>query len=502
MAIQTIPGLTGFTYARVSSMDKRAVGKLTDTNHLESFHSSEPADYDKKIISLYTQSSLYSNDFLDMINKSTPYYIDNNSDAWKWKIQVPYKFPKIIDVPSSTLGLQKPGIDGQEFQMILDTNEFSKNAIVSVGSRQYGPRWYVIKDPQPWNTGYIYTFTLITDNPTIDFVSSTFMQVGLELELVDAAIGEFDQDLLGSAYGYEHKITEWADDRTMKDSNGNPADILVHIAQKRNELPVTRNDVKWEPFIEYWMRKSMLELKVKRMIWAKPGTVKTNGSKQEVKRTSAGVYHRMRNNGNLVQYNRGEFSANLIRSVFGDLFYRRVDVKDRRVKMYTNEAGFDVFQTALKQDALNSGLTFSADSGNRFMQGEGQHITYNFAFDAMVTRETGRVELIHLKELDLPQTNLDFGQNKKSTPVFMVFDVSPMSDGSLINNIREVRMKGAPSMTWGYIDGTRHHLGFAKSQGMSSANKFPGYEIWMKDRCDVFIEDLSRTVLIEEIPQF
>ena len=104
--------------------------------------------------------------------------------------------------------------------------------------------------------------------------------------------------------------------------------------------------------------------------------------------------------------------------------------------------------------------------------------------------------------LDLPQSNLEFGQNKKSTPVFMVFDVSPMSDGSMVNNIREVRMKGAPSMTWGYIDGTRHHLGFAKSQGMSSANKFPGYEIWMKDRCDVFIEDLSRTVLIEEIPQF
>jgi len=64
MAIQTIPGLTGFTYARVASMDKRAVGKLTDANHLESFHSTEPADYDKKIISLYTQSSLYSNVFL------------------------------------------------------------------------------------------------------------------------------------------------------------------------------------------------------------------------------------------------------------------------------------------------------------------------------------------------------------------------------------------------------------------------------------------------------
>ncbi|MEI6186989.1 MAG: hypothetical protein WCP46_00610 [Alphaproteobacteria bacterium] len=517
MAIQTIPGLSGFTYARVASMDKRAVGKLTDTNHLESFHNTEPADYDKKIISLYTQSSLYSNDFLDMINKSKPFYISNNSDAWKWDVQVPYKFPKIIEVPTRTTDLSKPGIDGQEFWLVLDTNEFSKNSVVSVGTRQYGPRFYAIADPVPFNAGFLYTFTLVSENPTVDFVPAKFLQVGLELELIDGVIGEFDQDLLGlprlgekitmfeslsSGYGFEHKITEWADDRMMKDASGKALDILVYAPQRRNEMPLTRNDVKWEPFIEFWMRKSMLELKVKRMIWGKPGTVKSSGSKQEVKRLSAGVYHRMRNNGNLVQYNRGEFSANLLRSVFGDLFYRRVDVKDRRVKMYTNEAGFDVFQQALKSDALNSGLTIMADGSPKYIQGEGQHLTYNWAFDSMVTRETGKIELVHLKELDLPQTNLEFGQNKKSTPVFFVFDVSPTSDGSMVNNIREVRMEGAPSMTWGYIDGTRHHLGFAKSQGMSSASKFPGYEIWMKDRCDVFIEDLSRTVLIEEIPQF
>lgn len=517
MAIQTIPGLTGFTYARVSSMDKRAVGKLTDSNHLESFHTTEPADYDKKVISIYTQSSLYSNDFLDMINKTTPFYIKNNSDAWQWDIHVPYKFPKIIEIPTSTSELTKPGIDGQEFTLVLDTNEFSKNSIISVGSRQYGPRFYVIKDPQPWNRGYLYTFTLVSDNPIIDFVSANFLRVGMELELIDASIGEFDQDLLGlprlgekinmfeslsSGYGFEHLITDWADAKMLRDNNNRPLDILVYAPQRRNQLPMTRNDIRWEPFIEFWMRKSMMELKVKRMIWAKPGTVKSNGSKQELKRTSAGVYHRMRNNGNLVQYNRGEFSGNLLRSVFGDLFYRRVDVKNRRVKMYTNEAGFDVFQTAIKQDALNSGLTLVADSGDRYIQGSGQNLTYNWAFDSMITRETGKIELVHLKELDLPQTNVDFGQNKKSTPTFFVFNVSPESDGSMVNNIREVRMESRPSMTWGYIDGTAHHLGFAKSQGMSSANKFPGYQLWMKDRADVFIEDLSRTVLIEEIPQY
>ena len=515
--LQTIPGMTGYTYARVSSLNKRAVGKLTDSNHLESLHNMEPAEYDKKVISLYTQSSLYSNDFLNMVNKSTPYYIDNNSDSWKWKVSVPYKFPKIIDVPTATNDAVKLGIDGQEFTLVLDTNEFSMNAIVSLGSRQYGPTLSVAKDPAPWGMGFLYTFTYVAENPLTDFVDKTFIKVGMEFELINGAIGEFDQDLmglprmgesiemfesLGAAYGFEHKITEWADARTMTDSQGRPLDLLVFSEQRRNAIPDIKNSIRWEPFIEFWMRKQMMELKVKKMIWSRPGVVRTRGSKQELKRVSAGVYHRMRNNGNHVAYNRGEFTGNLLRTVFGDLFYRRVDVKNRRVKMYTNEAGFDTFQQAVKQDAMNSGLTFVADSGNRYIQGSGQSLVYNWAFDSMVTRETGKVELVHLQELDLPQTSVDFGQNKKSTPLFMVFNVSPESDGSLVNNIREVRLKGEPSMTWGYIHGTRHHLGFAKSQGMESANKFPGYEIWMKDRCDVFIEDLSRTVLIEEIPQF
>ena len=122
--VSTIPGLTGFTYARVSSGNKTAIGKLTDSNHLESFHSAEPADYDKKIISLYTQSQLYSNDFLDMINKSTPYLIDNGSTSWKWDINVPYKFPKIVEIPATTLALLKPGIDGQEFSLVVNKLSF------------------------------------------------------------------------------------------------------------------------------------------------------------------------------------------------------------------------------------------------------------------------------------------------------------------------------------------------------------------------------------------
>lgn len=515
--MQTIPGLTGFVYGRISSLDKRAIGKITDSNHLESLHLTDPFDYDKKIISLYTQTSLFSNDFLNLLSKSEPFYIDSNTDSWKWKVNIPYRFPKIIDIPAETAAMTNVGIDGKEFKLVLDSNEFAKNSIVVLGTRQYGPSLYAVDDPQPYNAGFIQTFTLVSENPKNEWVNPVFLKVGTELELINGAIGEFDQSLLGlgrlgeelilfeslgSAYGFQHTITKWADERTLKDSQGRPLDILVYAPQKRAQMPLTKNDIRWEPYIEFLMRTKMLEMKVSRMIWSKPGTVKTGNSRQELKRVSGGIYHRMRSAGNYVPYNRGEFSSNLLRTVFGDLFYRRVDVDKRRVKIYTNESGFDVFDRAIKNDALNSGLQLVVDSGNKFIQGEGRSLVYNWSFSSMISTETGKVELVHLKELDLPQTNLSFGQNKKSTPIFIVFDVSPEKDGGGFSNIREVRMKSAPSMTWGYIDGRQHHLGFARSQGMSSANMFPGYTIWMEDRCDVFIEDLTRTVLIEEIPQF
>ncbi len=160
----------------------------------------------------------------------------------------------------------------------------------------------------------------------------------------------------------------------------------------------------------------------------------------------------------------------------------------------------EVFRTAAKDDLLRSGLTVIAD--DRFIEGKGQNMTFSWAFDSMVTMETGRITVSHLRELDLPQNNTEFGRNKKSTPVFMVFDVSPSGDGSLQNNIREVRHSASPNYTWGYVDGRQSHLGHAASQGMQSSSMFPGYKIWMEDRCDVFIEDLTRTVLIEQVPQY
>lgn len=516
MSLQTVPGFTGFAATRVSSLDKRAIGKFTDSNHMESLHLTDPADYDKKIISLYTQTQLYANDFQQMLDKSTPYFIDSNSDSFKWDISVPYEFPKVIEVPQATIDNTKPGIDNQEFSLVFDKKEWVVNDVVTSQKMELSTPLSVVREPIQYNGGYLYNFTLISENPKVDFIHPKFFAVGVEFEFLFNLVGEFTTDLsglpsmgdkmtlfetLGAGYGVEHSVTDWADARMLRDGKGQPLDLMVYGNMRRGETPTKMSaDIRWEPYVEYLMRKKMYDMRTSYQVWGRPGTAKDFNTRQEIKKASSGIYHKMINNGNTVYYNRGEFSLQLLRDVFGDLFYRRVDIRDRKVKIYSNEAGFEIFKKANKDDLMNSGLTVIADQ--RFIQGTGQHMTVSYAFDSAVTSDTGRIELVHLRQLDLPNTNLEQGQNKKSTPIFMVFDVSPTGDGTLQNNIRQVRLKSRPSMTWGYVDNAVHHLGFAKSQGMSSAGKDPWYTIWMKDRADIFIEDLSRCVIIKEVPSF
>jgi hypothetical protein len=517
MSLSTLPGYHGYVASKVSSFNKEAISKLTDSNHLSSLWMSEPQAYDKKVISIYTATHMYANDFQQLLDQSTPFVINSNSDSFQWMINAPFKFPKIIFMTEETEGIAKPGLDGQEFTIVADRKEFSKGDVITSQKFEQSTPLYIVKDPTPFNTGWLYTVTILSDNPKVDFIQKNFLQPGTELIFLYNLVGEFTQELtglgsqgdqiklydqVGSGFGIEQTITSWADARSLKDKDGNPLDIMVYGSyDRRNALPERKiMDVRWEPYAETLMRRKMYEMKTDYMIWGRPGTAKDHGSRQEIKRSSAGVYHRMINNGNVAFYNKGEFNISLLRSVFGDLFYRRVSIKDRKVKIYTNEAGFELFKQATKEDLLKSGLTIIAD--DRFIQGSGQNMVINYAFSSFITSDTGQVTLSHLRQLDVPSTNLEFGQNKKSPPIFMVFDVSPTGDGTPQNNIRQVRIAGQPSMTWGYAEGRRHHLGFAASQGMSSSSMFPGYKIWMEDRTDVFIEDLSKTVIIKEIPAY
>lgn len=517
---KSIPGLSGFSYGRIASgsLSNQAFGKFTDSNHLNTLLDRDPAPYDKALIDLYSQTYMWSNDFVDMLSQATPFNTDDTT--FFWDVRLPEECNEIIDVPAYVYALSTIGEDGAEFEFTLKY-KVAQNDRLSIGDLRFGPQVEVTQDPKPYNKGWLVRASLITTDPTLA-IDKMWLSPGMTVVKLDNTVGEFDQKLsglgptgerlrmyetMGAGYGVEHTITGWADDKRFDgrtDRFGNAADMIVYT--KGNKLGQETKIVAWEPFVESQLRQELLNMRVRRFIWGQKGYTRTNGGRQELKKTSTGVYPIMRNNGNYLPFNKGEFSINLVREALGDIFYGRTDVSKRHVIMYTNEAGYELFSAAAKEDALNSGLQLVANVGTigsaPVNSGSAQNnLVYSFAFSSVYTRETGQIELKILDQLNEPMSNVGYGTGKRTPPVFMMFDVSDTTNGSLKNNVREVRLKQRPNMTYGYIDGRRHHLGAFASQGHTASSMVDGYTIFFEDKSDIFIEDPSKTFLMEEIPQ-
>jgi hypothetical protein len=195
--------------------------------------------------------------------------------------------------------------------------------------------------------------------------------------------------------------------------------------------------------------------------------------------------------GNVIYYDRGQFSLNLIRAAVGDLFYNRVLIKDRSVKIYTNRSGMELAATAIRKDF--NGQNFMVDAG-KFMDGKDRlKQGYAFQFDHFMTTETGPVEFVELEQLNEHATFLELGPNKKTPPIFIILDISGQDDAG----IREVKLSTRPNMYYQYIPGS---VGFGSQQTVV-ASKDPYSTYMMKDFCGIFLEDPTKSVIIKEFPR-
>lgn len=522
--IQVAPGREQFVLSQTSSFYDKAIGKFTDSNSLFSLYESNPAKYDKQIVSLFSQLKLYSNDFLNLIDGASPFFIEGNSDAFTYEIQREIRYPKILINLSE--GLTKPGIDGTEFSLVLDRNAFQAKHRVSAHFREQEKQLFVVRDPQRYGKGWKYDFKIISSQPGIDFASEDFLQPGTELRRIDSILSEFDVDMpglgltdgkievmetLGEAFGVKHKVTKWAESRQFnvpKNREGQPLDItVIGKSTTRGDGQKMMTGGRWINTLDMLLQREMLEQKVNKLIWGRGGSITDEGGHNEIY-VGKGLWEQL-HQGNIVYYNRGEFGLNLLRNVFGDLFYRRVRLGERRVLIWTNEAGFQLVNDSLLKDIKSYGFDIRANDGfitniNKNGNGKNMNMGIAFAFDHFVTMETGMVEFKHLDTLDFPVTNMEFGQHKKSAPIFIVMDVSNAASGTgTPQNVRIVRHKGWPNMTWGYVPGRIDpRSGIPGSVGMTSSNSNPWYEIWYEDRCGIFLEDPSRTVIIKERPLY
>ena len=522
MSLQQVKGQSGYYVQSVASglLSKSEIGKFTDSNHLDRILEQDDAQkYDRNISTLFSQGYNDKSTFFDnLVENASTFYVNNPNIPFYWEVDLPTELPKIVDIPSTTTGLAKIGYDEQTFQFICNRKVFVLNDVVALGSYEHGPQIEIVADPLPYNGHYLYTAILSNTDKT-EYLTSKWFHIGVPLLKVDNSIGEFDQNLssialgggkiklydrLGAGFGVEHTTTSWADQVVPVGKDGHKLDLEIITKYEKNQKgEIIDVQSYWSRTIETALKKEMRNMKIRRFLHGAAATTRTSAQQQEIKYKSDGIMRKVRKAGNHLTLPKGSFSINILRNLY-DVFYdNRVDIKDRaETVLYTNKAGMKAFKEASKADLMNAGFQINIGEGNRFVQGNGQDIVLNWGVNGVVTEETGRIRMVLLPELDYRSTDKEYGKTRQRPPVFLSLDVLNNSEQSIKNNIRIVRPKGQPGPTWGYIDGRRSHNGFAASQGMQSASKYPGSTIWMEDRCDLRIDDLSRTLLIEEESSF
>lgn len=519
MSLQQIPGQVGYVVKPFASahLNKEQLGKFMDSNHLDMVLNEQDAqEYDKKITTLFSEGYNMKNTFFEnIVNSASTYHVDNPNIPFFWDIDLPTQLPKIIDIPTATLNNTKKGIDGQPFQFVSSDKVFVLNDVVALGSYEHGPQIEIVADPLPHNGYWLYTAILSTLDKT-EFLTNTWFKIGVPLLKVDNSIGEFDQDLssiahtggklrlydrLGSSFGVEHTVTAWADQVVPKSKDGKPLDIQIitkyEIGAKGEKIGIGSS---WMRTAEVALNKEMIAMKTRRFLYGSAATTQTSGQQQEVKYKSDGLIKKIRKAGNYMELPRGSFSINILRDIYDAFYEGRVDPENRETVLYTNRAGIQAFREASKQDLLNAGFTLILD--DKFVEGKGQNLVLNWGVNGVVTEETGRIRMEYLPDLDHRGTEYEYGVTRRRSPVFLSLDVLNNGNNAIKNNIRIVRPKGKPGPSWGYINGRWSNRGFSATQGMNSASKFPGTTMWIDDRCDLRVDDLSRTLLIEEEQDF
>jgi len=508
MPNQSIPRVNGRVIANAhmtsSFYSKNGLGKLTDKNFVETMLRTKPDQYDKMMIRLFTDTKLYSNDLIDLVMKSgKPFMVNDPNGVFTYKIKKRAELPKVIVNLASSIA--KPGIDGQEFEIVFDKNVFVVNDIITAHRYEQETQIQIVNEGEKYQNGFKFRARAIGASGS-DFVNQRFLQVGTEYFKIGNILGEyttsfsslglFDGNLEVMAdvlqqYGVEHTITDWADATKLgvqTDASGNPLDITYYSVTDPMAMGEKTKIVGWEPTVSRLLRMEMMRMKANTLMWGRQGNAKDE--KGRPTRAKQGLWQQL-HLGNVIYYDRGQFSLNLIRAAVGDLFYNRVLIKDRSVKIYTNRSGMELAATAIRKDF--NGQNFMVDAG-KFMDGKDRlKQGYAFQFDHFMTTETGPVEFVELEQLNEHATFLELGPNKKTPPIFIILDISGQDDAG----IREVKLATRPNMYYQYIPGS---VGFGSQQTVV-ASKDPYSTYMMKDFAGIFLEDPTKSVIIKEFPR-
>jgi len=544
------PSINSLNGAMVVGTTKFNPSKFTDLNWLYSNYTKDSQTVYKGLLALWNQRSIINTPLLNMTElKNNVMYLPNMEGRFSYQIPYDLGLPYIVeDMEPTNL---KPGLDGQPFKIKLRENCYSNTDRLIVDFRD-GMELYVTEEEiYEESGGWVYTVQIVSHSRRNSFYPKEWLQPGVQYMKISNINGEYDtQKSTISSEGLRtgfmdlqmelgvgqrsvtHSITGWGDMARL-DEKMHPS--LAFINQRLNGMGSTMmymntdpktgktlpQTMRWQSTIEMLLRAEMEMMTEKDLMWGKGGFV--TGSGRRKVRVGAGLYEQLRN-GNRFTYN--TISLTLIENAVANLYSKSgIPLEQRRTKIMTGTGGLIQISKELQerfsqlnlpfvlnnsQSPINS-IVYGSDplhmgfKAPRFTQYFSQIAgTIEFELNPALDNVTGNrvtdnligefpIESYTYMILDVTDTNVTNAAARVKGVDYRV--ENGFNSGS---NIVLVKPQDLGELYWGYICGTHSPLGPSGMKGMMSANSHDGYQIWMKSFANLWVKDVTRTLLIEK----
>jgi hypothetical protein len=545
MADFKVPSLNTLNNSVIVGQTKFDPQKFTDLNFLYNNYSRDSFTVYKGLLSLWNQRSILNTPLINMTElKNNVMYIPNTEGRFRYSIPYELGLPFVVeDVEPDN---DKPGLDGQKFRLKLNENCYSNTDRLIVDYRD-GIELFVTEDEIIEEAdGWIYTVSIVS-NDRNTFYPKEWLQPGTQYCKIANTNGEYDtqmssisseglrtgfmhleQHLGGGHRSVTHWITGYAD-MARVDESKHPQ--LAYINQRLESMGSTfvymnkdsqgralPKTLKWQPTIEVLLRAEMETMAEKDYMWSKGGFVSGSGRREA--RVGAGLYEQLRN-GNRYVYN--TISLSLIEEAVANLYSKSgIPIHQRKTKIMTGTGGMIQISKELEERYKQTipFLVQASDLPGKLISGPDQfHMGFGYRFTFIDSPVAGRLEFEINPALDNIQGNRTqdnlIGPYPIESYTYMIMDITDTSVSNAAARVENVKYRvdegfnnGANivlvkpqdygELYWGYIAGTHHPSGPSAMKGMYSANSYPGYQIWMKSFGNIFVKDVTKTMIIEK----
>lgn len=544
-----VPSLNQFNGAMIVGQTKFDPKRFTDLNFLYNAYSKDSFTVYKGLLALWNQRSIINTPLLNMTElKNNVMYVPNVEG--RFRCSVPYEVGLPFSVEDLTGDNEKPGLDGQPFPFKISKDSGFTNTDRIIADLRDGIELYITEqEVEEQADGDVFMVQIVSHNRKGTYYPKAWLASGTQYIKLSNSNGEYDTqksgitttsgflqlewELGGGHRSVTHSITGYADMARIDESK-NPQ--LAFINQRLEGMGSTTiymnkdsagrpipQSMSWQPTIELLLRAEMETMTEKDLMWAKGGYVQ--GSGRRTVRVGTGLYEQLRN-GNRYVYNK--ITLHLIETAIANLYSKSgIPLEQRRTKIMTGTGGMLQISKEL-EDRYKQVIPFLTSTGDvpgKVLFGKDEmNLGFGYRFTQLRSPIAGMIEFEINPALDNVYNNRVqdglVGEYPIESFTYMILDVTDskvtnaaarvdnvkyrVEDGFNSNaNIVLVKPQGYGELMWGYIVGTHSPLGAASMKGMFSANHHDGYQIWMKSFANLWVKDVTRTLIIEKArPQF